>query len=298
MDVEIEQKFTIITSEYDSMPGASPNCREFLKDILCQECSPYAAHLFDAENKQMRTRQLPGLCSGYCTEFHQACSDLIPLITAEGLLLQASQNSTTAFCQQMAIADEDYCFPDVLENDDLAQWAEDAQSGTGRSACLCLEEFANGLRNPLLAIHANDTTHRLFIAEQIGIISVFLENRTRLAEPFLDIRETVLTSSRRGDERGLLGAIFHPNFVENSKLYVFYSTGDSDNQKIRISEFTVMPDDENKVNVSSERIILEVDEPYANHNGGQLLFGVDGYMYATIGDGGAAGDPLDSGLDK
>ncbi|XP_033627370.1 HHIP-like protein 2 isoform X1 [Asterias rubens] len=298
MDSEIEKEFNRIASEYNSMSGASPNCLEFLKDILCQPCSPYAAHLYDAEGSQERTRQYPGLCLEYCTEFHQSCSDIIPLIINDPILLQAAQNSTADFCAKMAIPDVDYCFPDVLNNEDLIEWADDAESGSGLSQCLCLEEFANGLRNPLLAIHANDSTHRLFIAEQIGVISVFLENRTRLEEPFLDIRETVLTSDRRGDERGLLGAAFHPNSAENDKFYVFYSTGDNSDQKVRISEFTILPDDRNKVNASSEKVILEVDEPYANHNGGQLLFGLDGYLYVTIGDGGAAGDPQDNGLDK
>ncbi|XP_022087639.1 HHIP-like protein 2 isoform X2 [Acanthaster planci] len=298
-DLEIQQKYEEVAEEYERVHGKlSSDCLDFLKDILCQECSPYAAHLYDAETTQQRSRQLPGLCNGYCTAFHSSCSQLLPFITTEEPLRRAATNSAAVFCDKMAIPDIDYCFPDVLASDDLSQWVEEAQSGTGRGQCLCLEEFANGLQNPLLAIHANDNTHRFFIAEQIGIIHVFLENKTRLAEPFLDIRDSVLTSSRRGDERGLLGAAFHPNFTLNSKFYVYYSSGSSSDQIIRISEFTVMPEDMNKIDVQSEKVILEVGEPYANHNGGQLMFGLDGYLYASIGDGGAGGDPLDSGLNK
>ncbi|XP_038072521.1 HHIP-like protein 2 isoform X2 [Patiria miniata] len=299
MDLEIRQNFEDIVAEYKGIHGPlTTDCLNFLKEILCQECSPYAAHLFDAEATQQRTRQLPGLCNSYCTDFHRSCSQLVPFITTEESVRQAAANSATEFCEKMAITDVDYCYPDVLANDDLSQWVEEAQSGTGRGQCLCLEEFANGLQNPLLAIHANDNTHRFFIAEQIGIIHVFLENRTRLVEPFLDIQDSILTSSRRGDERGLLGAAFHPNFTRNSKFYVFYSSGSSSDQLIRISEFMVSPEDMNVIDMQTEKVILEVDEPYANHNGGQLMFGLDGYLYASIGDGGAAGDPLDSGLNK
>ncbi|XP_038074545.1 mucin-3A-like isoform X47 [Patiria miniata] len=299
-DRQIRQTFQTIVTEYNTMHGSlSSNCSNFLREILCQDCSPYAAHVFDGEDSPENIRQLPGLCSDYCTEFHRYCGQLVPFITTEELVRQAAADSAVEFCDRMAITDMDYCFPDVLTDDDLSKWVGEAQSGTGRSQCLCLEEFAGGLRNPIFAIHANDNTHRLFIGEQLGVIHVFLENRTRLETPFLDIRDSVTVKKFNGDERGLLGAAFHPNFTDNSKFYVFYTAGPRlNNIFIRISEFKVMANDKNRADVSTEKVILDEDQPFVNHNGGQLLFGLDGYLYASLGDGGAGGDPHNVALNK
>ncbi|XP_072173729.1 HHIP-like protein 2 [Diadema setosum] len=267
-------------------------CKNFLKDILCQECSPYAAHVFDAETS-LRKTPLPGLCGDYCSSLYRTCPELIPLLTEDSTILDAYQAGEAAFCSTVRNPDEDYCYPDILTNSFLNDVAWDSQTGAG-DGCLCFEEFANGLRNPLLAVHANDNTHRLFIAEQVGVVHVFLPNKTRLNEPFLDIQESVLTSNRWGDERGFLGLVFHPQFVNNSRLFVYYSTytDDSSNSVIRISEFQVMSDDPNRVNMTTERVILDVEQPAPNHNGGQMLFDDQGYFYAFIGDGGYGGDPF------
>ncbi|XP_022096409.1 HHIP-like protein 2 [Acanthaster planci] len=296
-DQEIKQNFQRIVSEYNSIHGSlSSNCSDFLNEILCQECSPYAAHIYDGESSRGNARQLPGLCSGYCTEFHRSCSQLVPFITEEEPLRRAATSSSAEFCEMMAILDVDYCFPDVLVSDDLNRWAEEARSGTGRSNCLCLEEFASGLRKPVFAVHANDNTHRFFIGEQRGIIHVFLTNGTKLETAFLDLQDSVHVTANLG-ERGLLGAAFHPNFTDNSKLYICYTLGPGV-KSIRISEFTVMTDDMNRVDTSMEKVLLEFGQPYSNHNGGQLLFGIDGYLYASFGDGGSGGDPLNAGLNR
>ena len=94
--------------------------------------------------------------------------------------------------------------------------------GQDKENCLCLEEFASGLRDPVLAIHANDNTHRLFIAEQIGVIHVY-EKGKKLEEPFLDIQSQVIVNPDSYDERGFLGLAFHPNHTANRKLYVYYT---------------------------------------------------------------------------
>ena len=156
--------------------------------------------------------------------------------------------------------------------------------------CLCFEEFASGLRDPVLAIHANDNTHRLFVAEQIGVVYVYEKDKTRLQEPFLDIQSQVVVNPDSYDERGFLGLAFHPKHAENGKLYVYYTILKEGDAKVRISEFNTLEDDINRVDEDSERVILEVHEPESNHNGGQLLFGIDGYLYAFLGDGGGAGD--------
>uniref|UniRef100_A0A4W3IEY6 HHIP like 2 n=1 Tax=Callorhinchus milii TaxID=7868 RepID=A0A4W3IEY6_CALMI len=158
---------------------------------------------------------------------------------------------------------------------------------------LCLQEAANGLRNPVLMIHANDDTHRYFVAEQLGLVWVYLPDRTRLAEPFLDLTGQVLTTPWFGDERGFLGLAFHPNFKKNGKFYVYYSVlVEGEVEIIRVSELKVSSRDMNKADPRSERYLLEIEEPAANHNGGQILFGFDGFLYVFTGDGGKAGDPF------
>ncbi|KAM7119849.1 HHIP-like protein 2 isoform 2-T3 [Ciconia maguari] len=203
------------------------------------------------------------------------------------------ETNKTCFCNLLHLHDEDYCFPNVLKNTalnhNLGSVVED------RKGCLqlCLTEVANGLRNPVLMVHANDRTHRMFVAEQVGVIWVYLPDGSRLEEPFLDIKNIVLATPWIGDERGFLGMTFHPKYKYNGKFYIYYSYMDKNRvEKIRISEFKVLASDVNKADPLSERNLLELEEPAANHNGGQLLFGVDGYMYLFTGDGGKAGDPF------
>ncbi len=267
------------------------DCRGKLKELLCQECSPYAAHLFKTESTGNKT-PLPGLCQYYCRSLHQNCAGIIQLVTSNSEILNATANSTEAFCSKVR-DDSSYCYPRIRDDEDLLSWIEESRYGFGRYAdgCVCLDEFANTLRNPVLAVHANDSTHRLFIAEQIGVVHVYLHNKTKLSEPFLDIRSEVLTSTRTGDERGFLGLAFHPNHASNRKLYIYYSYRNTTHTHVtRIAEYQTYSNNSNQVDTTTERIILEVNEPKANHNGGQLLFGTDGYLYAFIGDGGGAGD--------
>ena len=160
-------------------------------------------------------------------------------------------------------------------------------------------------------IHANDQTHRMFIVEQIGLVYVILPNGTKLNTPFMDIRSKVLTSSAFGDERGLLGMVFHPKYRENGRLYVYYITkrlGKKGSKRwwLRggitiLSEWRVSGANLNKVNEHSEKVLMVMNQPKGNHNGGQLLFGEDNYLYVFTGDGGGAGDPFGkfgNGLNK
>uniref|UniRef100_A0A3B3D8M9 HHIP-like 2 n=1 Tax=Oryzias melastigma TaxID=30732 RepID=A0A3B3D8M9_ORYME len=158
---------------------------------------------------------------------------------------------------------------------------------------VCLTEVANGLRNPVLMLHSGDDTHRMFIAEQMGFVWVYLRDGSRLEQPFLDLSGEVLTTPWLGDERGFLGMAFHPKYRDNGRFFIYYSIQvHSKVEKIRISEMKVSASDMNMADPYSERVILEIDEPAANHNGGQLLFGRDGYLYIFTGDGGKAGDPF------
>ncbi|XP_066551175.1 HHIP-like protein 1 [Amia ocellicauda] len=288
-DQELMGKFYRIMDNFDYYGYAK--CASYVQDIICQECSPYAAHLYDAEDPSTPVRTIPGLCGDYCSEFWQKCRSTVTLLSDDHQLAELEQDQH-GFCQYLEIEDPDYCYPHVLINEQLTKNLGRVSADSEGCLQLCLEEVANGLRNPLAMVHANDGTHRFFVAEQVGLVWTYLPDRSRLERPFLNITKAVLTSPWEGDERGFLGLTFHPKFKYNGKLYVYYSVEVDFDEKIRISEFRISPGDMNTVDHSSERIILEIDEPASNHNGGQLLFADDGYLYIFTGDGGMAGDPF------
>jgi len=159
-----------------------------------------------------------------------------------------------------------------------------------------LEPFAGGFTAPMELISARDGTGRMFLVDQIGVVKIIEANGTVLDEPFLDLRSQMVELMARYDERGLLGLAFHPNFAENGRIFVFYSVPlrpgapEGWNCTNRLSEFSISENDPNKVNMTRERIILQVDKPQFNHNGGTIAFGPDGYLYIPLGDGGGADD--------
>jgi glucose/arabinose dehydrogenase len=139
---------------------------------------------------------------------------------------------------------------------------------------------------------APDDSGRLFVVEQGGTIRVLTPGATTQAPVYLDIRDRVLFSG----ERGLLALTFHPNFESNGFFYVNYTrSGDG---ATTISRFKASPASSNSVNASSEKVLLNVDQPFTNHNGGQVAFGADGYLYIALGDGGSGGDPLGHGQNR
>ena len=160
------------------------------------------------------------------------------------------------------------------------------------SHTLELEVIASGFNSPVVLTHAGDGTNRLFVADQIGIIYA-IENENLLADPFLDISNKIVPLESIYDERGLLGMTFHPDYKNNGRFFVYYSAEKSaegiDHESI-LSEFQLSTDNSNKIDPASEKIILRVDQPESNHNGGQIEFGPDGYLYIGLGDGGGAGD--------
>ncbi|KAL6105042.1 hhipl1 [Pungitius sinensis] len=288
-DQELMTKYYQIMGGFDYFGYVK--CAGFVLELLCQQCSPYAAHLFDAEDPNTPIRTIPGLCPDYCSEFWRKCSSTIPFLSNNTLTAEVKEDQTS-LCQYLKLDDDDYCYPHLLSNQKLSQNLGKVQSDSEGCLQLCLEEVANGLRNPLAMVHVNDGTHRFFVAEQVGLVWTYLSERSKLDRPFLNITKTVLTSSWEGDERGFLGLTFHPRFKYNGKLYVYYSVEVGFDERIRISEFHVSANDMNVVDHASERVILEIDEPASNHNGGQLLFADDGYLYIFTGDGGMAGDPF------
>ncbi|XP_063793725.1 HHIP-like protein 1 [Pseudophryne corroboree] len=289
LDRSIADRFRYIT-EFLDHTGVSV-CGDYIRNILCQKCSPYAAHLYDAEDANTPLRDLPGLCGNYCTEFWFRCRSTLSLII-EDRDLSDIEGDVVKFCRFLTLDDVNYCYPNVLTNAELNSGLGNVKEDEEGCLQLCLQEVANGLRNPLAMVHANDGTHRFFIAEQLGYVWVYLPNGSRVDKPFLNVSKAVLTSPWAGDERGFLGIAMHPDFRHNGKFYVYYSIHAKNEERIRISEFHLSTEDRNMADHKSERVILEITEPASNHNGGQVLFGTDGYLYIFTGDGGRAGDPF------
>jgi len=153
-----------------------------------------------------------------------------------------------------------------------------------------VEAFPNLFFNkPLHLTHSGDGTNRIFVVQQDGKIIVFPNDSNVAAtqsKVFLDISNKISSSS---GEQGLLGLAFHPNYNTNGYFYVNYTAGSP--LRTVISRFKVKTSDPNKADSLSEYVILEINQPYTNHNGGTVMFGLDGYLYTGMGDGGSGGDP-------
>ena len=161
----------------------------------------------------------------------------------------------------------------------------------GQSISLSSELVSDGFKKPVFVISYPTDASILYVVEQAGRIIV-LDSGQKKSKPFFNINKRVVNPFRPGDERGLLGFAFHPDYENNKKFYINYI--DNDGHTI-VSEFIAQS--KYKADHNSERVLLKLEQPYGNHNGGHIEFGKDGYLYIAIGDGGAAGDPLDSGQD-
>ena len=143
--------------------------------------------------------------------------------------------------------------------------------------------------DPVGIYHADDGTDRLFVIEQPGTIKVFSnDGAVENVQIFLDLT-SIVNQDPGYTEEGLLGLAFHPNFNENGYFYVNYT--DYGPKRNVIARYTASSANADQADTESSLIILEVNQPYTNHNGGQLDFGSDGYLYISFGDGGSAGDP-------
>jgi glucose/arabinose dehydrogenase len=156
---------------------------------------------------------------------------------------------------------------------------------------LAVELVVKGLDLPDGVTNAGDGSGRLFINEQAGKVRVITAGGALSPTPFVDLTSRI----KSGGERGLLGLAFHPRFATNRRLFVDYTRA-RDGGTI-VSELRASADG-SRVDPSSERIILFVPQPFANHNGGQLAFGPDGYLYIGLGDGGSGGDPYGNGQNR
>jgi glucose/arabinose dehydrogenase len=142
---------------------------------------------------------------------------------------------------------------------------------------------AGGFAKPLFVAEPPDGSGRLFVVEQGGRIRI-VKNGSVLGTPFLDISWAVSTAS----EQGLLGLAFHPKFATNRKFYVNFTRANGDTA---INEYRASSSNADVADMSTRRRIITIAQPYANHNGGHMTFGRDGYLYIATGDGGSAGDP-------
>jgi len=159
---------------------------------------------------------------------------------------------------------------------------------------LDLKEIANGFVSPIAAETIPDGSGRLMVCDQVGLIYTISADGKKSENPFFDLTTKLVKLNNGFDERGLLGLAFHPDFPKNGKFYLSYTappkTGQPTNWNctLVISEFKaeIVNKQAATAGLESEKVLLEIDEPYFNHNGGRLAFGPDGFLYISVGDGG------------
>lgn len=166
----------------------------------------------------------------------------------------------------------------------------------GAAQAVSLKTVAEGFTSPTVVTSLADGSGRLLIADQVGTIHVLNKDGKLSDQLFLDLRGKIAKLNQGFDERGILGVALHPKFKENRKLYVYYSAPRRNDAPPKwdhtshLSEFKVMEKNPSQTDPASERLLMQIDQPQFNHNGGRLLFGRDGFLYIGMGDGGQAND--------
>jgi glucose/arabinose dehydrogenase len=160
-----------------------------------------------------------------------------------------------------------------------------------------LEKVAGGFSSPMMIAVPPDDSGRLFVVDQIGVVKIITPDKKVPDAPFLDVQDRIVRLSPTYDERGLLSLAFHPDYKNNGRVFVYYSAPLQPGAPAgwsctnRLSEFRIMPQNPDRVDMNSEKVLFTVDKPQSNHNGGPILFGPDdGYLYLALGDGGGADD--------
>jgi uncharacterized repeat protein (TIGR03806 family) len=173
------------------------------------------------------------------------------------------------------------------------QLPADPQAQAGYELTVAFDSLT--FERPIFLTHAGDGTGRLFVVEQTGRVRVF-PNAPQVAQSkvFLDLAGRVTKTTGEG---GLLGLAFHPDYANNGRLFVDYTTGDGPTFRTVVSEWQADPAEPDRADPDSEKVLLEVPQPYGNHNGGMVAFGPDGFLYIGLGDGGSANDPKGHGQD-
>ncbi len=159
---------------------------------------------------------------------------------------------------------------------------------------LKMEPFASGFVKPVDIAHSEDNSGRLFVVEQAGSIQV-IDSLGNPLGTFLDIVDKVDDSS---NEEGLLGLAFHPDYEANGFFFVYYiETDQTGTRRSVVSRFSTDPGDPNRAEPMSEEVVMQINQFAGNHNGGDMNFGADGYLYIGTGDGGGGNDPQETGQD-
>ncbi len=153
-----------------------------------------------------------------------------------------------------------------------------------------LQPFLTGLSRPILLRTSRDGTKRIFVVQQGGIIKV-LQPGSVTPTNFIDLSSKIVVPTSTGDERGLLGLTFHPQFSSNGKFYVDYTRVGDGTTIIAEYKTTTGTGSSNTGDITTERVLLTIPQPFTNHNGGMVEFGPDNYLYIGMGDGGSANDP-------
>ena len=172
---------------------------------------------------------------------------------------------------------------EVSAPDFTGRFSRHTPSGT----TIQLQQVVSGLNLPVTVTNAGDGSGRIFIVQQTGQIRI-LSGGTLLPTPFLDISALVSCCG----EQGLLGLAFHPDYATNGFFYVDYTNVAGNTV---VARYEVSPTDPNVADPNSAQTVLTQNQPFSNHNGGQLAFGPDGYLYIALGDGGSGGDPQENG---
>jgi glucose/arabinose dehydrogenase len=176
----------------------------------------------------------------------------------------------------------------------LAKLKNGSINMTNQNFAVGLKLVASGFAAPIEFISSKDG--RMFVVDQIGLVKVVTADGKLQEKPFLNISDRMVKLSPNYDERGLLGLAFHPDFARNGRIFVFYSaplrSGAPEGWSCtnNLSEFHVLKEDPNTADMNSEKVLLQIDKPQMNHNGGTIVFGPDGYLYLPLGDGGGAND--------
>lgn len=180
----------------------------------------------------------------------------------------------------------------------LAQEPEEAiisRDSAPRAEDVVLTEIASGFNRPLYLANADDGSERLFVLEQTGKVWI-IKDGVRAQQPYLDLSALVTaTANNTYSEQGLLGLAFHPEYATNGRFFVNYT--DRGGRTV-VARYQVSLSNQEVADAGSGQIIFQLEQPFANHNGGHIDFGPDGYLYISLGDGGSANDPLGAGQNR
>ncbi len=148
---------------------------------------------------------------------------------------------------------------------------------------------------PILVTHLGDGTNRVVVPTQQGVFYILPnDQQASTANVFLDIQDKVSYNDKTNEE-GMLGLAFHPKYKENGEFFVYYTNKHTPPHQNVVARYRVSKDDPNKADPASEEILMTLDKPFWNHDGGTIAFGPDGYLYIAVGDGGLANDPYKNG---